>query len=72
MLEEVAAVARGEWESGSTLLHHQMKKFISEEYEDNVGKHPFLNLSDKSILGKCKEVAESMGRPDLIFGYKKT
>lgn len=71
LLKQAACVARSEWQNGSTLLHHQMKKFLVEEFQDESGKHPFLHLQEKSILKVVKQVAKEMNRTDLISGQKK-
>lgn len=72
LLEKAATVARHMWENGSTLLHHQMKKYLAEEYVDENGKYPFVALElEKSILRTVKQVAIDMNRPDLISGQKK-
>ena len=71
-LNRAAEVARQQWVSGSNLLHHQMKKYLVEEYRDEGGKYPFLSLPDKSLLEAVKRVAKEMNRPDLISGHKKT
>ena len=76
--EKAAEVARLKWEQGSSLLHHQMVKFLIEEYKDENGKYPFMCLPDsknsspdKVLLKKMKEVAKDLRRIDLISGLKK-
>ncbi len=72
LLDKAASVAKLKWEGGSNLKHHQMKKYLIEEYQDEAGKYPFLNIADKSILETCKRVALEIKRPDLISGQKKS
>ena len=77
--EKAVAAARAEWANGSSLLHHQMAKYLTEEYRDETGKYPFTNLPGKSksspekvLCRVCKEVALGIGQPDLVFGlYSK-
>jgi len=76
--EKAAAIAKQQWENGSTLKHDKMVKFLTEEYVDSSGKHPFICLPDgkqsqpENVL-RCvvKAVAKEMNRPDLICGIKK-
>jgi hypothetical protein len=70
-LKEVASVSQTLWRNGSILMHHQMKKYLIEEYQDKAGKYPFLNLPEKAILETCKKVLLEMNRTDLISGRKK-
>jgi hypothetical protein len=72
LLSRVEEIARREWENGSSLLHHQMKKYLAEEYQDDNKKHPFVNVPEKSILERVKRVAKEINRPDLISGQKKS
>ena len=77
--ENAASVAKRAWEGGSNLFHHQMVKYLVEEYQDENGKHPFTQLPDKNkstpekvLLKTLKEVAKEINRPDLISGQKKS
>lgn len=72
LLARAANVAKKLWEGGERLLHHEMKKYLIEEYQDDAGKYPFLNLPEKSLLKTVKQVAKEMNRPDLISGQKKS
>ena len=76
--DQAATVAKQQWEQGSTLTHDKMVKFLTEEYEDSSGKHPFTTLPDKkksppeNVLREVlKGVAKEMNRPELIRGNKK-
>lgn len=76
--EKAAAAARRLWASGSPLLHHQVVKYLTEEYQDAEGKHPFMHLPGdvnasphKVLLETAKQVAREINRPDLISGGKK-
>jgi hypothetical protein len=71
-LDKAAVVARQLWDNGSVMLHHRMKQYLVEEYQDETGKYPFLSLPDKSLLETCKRVAKEIKRPDLISGQKKS
>ncbi|WP_054694662.1 hypothetical protein [Geotalea toluenoxydans] len=71
LLEKAANVARHLWENDSKLLHHQMKKYLEEDYQDEKGLHPFIYLPRKSFLNVLKQVAKEMNRYDLIGGQKK-
>jgi len=81
--EKAARVAQSEWKRGSTLLHHQMTKYLIEEYQDEKGKYPFMYLPNKDKNGNplppekviretLKQVAKIMNRPDLISGQRKS
>lgn len=66
-------VARALWESGNTLLHHKMARYLAEEYQEN-GRHPFTTIpgvKDENTIKKLREitkrVAEEMGKPELIY-----
>lgn len=69
--EQAADVAKKEWVNGSTLLHHEMKRFLVEDYQDENGKYPFVNLPDRALLDTLKQVARELNRPNLISGQKK-
>lgn len=72
LLEKARGVAQQLWENGDTRLHHEMKRYLIEEYCDETGKYPFVNLPDKSLLDAVKNVAKDLGKPDLISGRKKS
>ena len=67
---KLKSVAKKMWEEGDNRMHHEMKKFLIEEYKDENGKYPFVNLSERSILNTLKEVAKALNREDLISGKK--
>lgn len=66
-----AGVAKALWKDGSTLQHHQMKKYLTDEYQDKEGKFPFNLMTDRTLLRILKNVAKEIGRTDLISGLKK-
>jgi len=74
---QAASVAKQKWENGSDLLHHQMVKYLMEEYQDANGKYQFMLLPDKDksspdrvLLKTVKAVAIDMDRRDLLSGLK--
>ena len=72
LLKELAIVAGKLWKNGSTLLHHQMKDFLLNDYADQAGRLPFVSLPEKTVLKNLKDVARELQRPDLISGQKKS
>ena len=80
--EKAAAAAKKEWEAGSTRRHHEMARYLADDYLDENGKHPFMHLlgkdkngnylpSDRVLRKQCKQVAKDIDRLDLISGNKK-
>lgn len=72
LLQHASSVALECWQNGSKLLHHEMKNYLVEEYQDQNNKHPFLNISEKSLLKTVKQTAKDMNLPHLISGQKKS
>jgi len=76
--QKASDVAKMKWESGSTLLHHQMAKYLIEEYQDVEGRYPFIHLPgdvnaspNNVLLETVKKVAKDLKRFDLISGLPK-
>lgn len=73
--KDALEIAKNEWENGSVLKHHQMKKYLIKEYQVS-GKSPFAKFdpdcgyTEKGLLERLKGLAKSMKRPDLISGKK--
>jgi hypothetical protein len=72
LAERAKSVAADLWREGSELLHHKMKVYLAGEYKDSTGVNPFKTLPDKPFLTACREAAEMIERPDLIFGKQPT
>lgn len=72
-LSELAKnIASERWLTGSDLNHKKMKSYLADEYKDANGANPFKKIPDKALLRACREAAEEIGRPDLIFGKQPT
>lgn len=72
LAERAKSVAADLWRGGSERRHHKMKAYLAKEYKDSTGVNPFKTLPDKPFLTACREAAEMIGRPDLIFGKQPT
>lgn len=71
LLEKAVKIAKKKWEEGSTKKHHEMKKFLVEEYKEKGDiAFPFSGgeISDKALLKALRETLREMGRTDLIKG----
>ena len=71
LLNQLEGVARDLWEGGSTLLHHQMKDYLLNDYADANDNLPFVSLAEKTVLSRVKQIAKEMNRYDLISGLEK-
>jgi len=66
------SLAKDKWQGGSKKLHYQMKDWLLNEYADENGNVPFLNLSEKTLNKKLKELLRDIGKPELIHGLSSS
>lgn len=64
-------LARELWQSPShkDKLHHQMARFLIEDYVTDSGEVPFSNLSISSLKDRLKEYLKNTGQIEKIFNY---